>query len=138
MAASIAVMGPEASSEYFNIASGSIQSTNSSLFLNVNGGDSASYKTLTFGTTAGASGLWGLEGDTIITTQGSSYGRRECIPVILKDQKRCWTFVPPSMKLNTADETHPLKLQNSTFSPVNLMEIIGRFTSKLGVMFQRA
>lgn len=75
--ASIAVMGPEAGSEYFNISGGSIQSTNSSGFLNIGGGDSTSYKTLTFGTTAGTSGVWGLEGDTIITTQGSSYGRRE-------------------------------------------------------------
>lgn len=71
---SIAVMGPEATSEYFNI-SGSIQSTNSSLFLNI-GSDSTSYKTLTLGTTATMS-AWALEGDTIITAQTSSYGRRE-------------------------------------------------------------
>lgn len=69
------VLGPAATSEYFNIA-GSIQSTNSSLYINI-GGDSTSYKTLTFDKTATTTG-WGLEGDTIITTQTSSYGRREC------------------------------------------------------------
>lgn len=67
-------MGPEATSEYFNI-SGSIQSTNTSLFLNI-GSESTSYKTLTLGTTATMS-AWALEGDTIITAQTSSYGRRE-------------------------------------------------------------
>jgi hypothetical protein len=68
------VLGPAATSEYFNIA-GSIQSTNTSLYLNI-GSDSTSYKTLTFDKTASTTG-WGLEGDTIITTQTSSYGRRE-------------------------------------------------------------
>lgn len=72
--ASVVVLGPAATSEYFNIA-GSIQSTNSSLYLNI-GSDSTSYKTLTFDKTAVTTG-WGLEGDTIITTQTSSYGRRE-------------------------------------------------------------
>ncbi|KAI3400153.1 hypothetical protein diail_4385 [Diaporthe ilicicola] len=72
--ASIAVMGPESSSEYFNI-NGSIQSTNTSLYLNV-GSDSTSYKTLTLGSTASTS-AWALEGDTIITAQSSSWGRRE-------------------------------------------------------------
>lgn len=67
-------MGPEATSEYFNI-SGSIQSTNTSMYLNI-GNDTTSYKTLTFGTTASMSG-WALEGDTIITAQTSTYGRRE-------------------------------------------------------------
>ncbi|KKY37984.1 hypothetical protein UCDDA912_g02013 [Diaporthe ampelina] len=67
-------MGPEASSEYFNI-NGSIQSANTSLYLNV-GSDSTSYKTLTFGTAASTS-AWALEGDTIITAQGSTWGRRE-------------------------------------------------------------
>ncbi|KAJ4396029.1 hypothetical protein N0V93_000245 [Gnomoniopsis smithogilvyi] len=72
--ASLAAMGPESTSEYFNI-SGSIQSTNTSLFLNI-GSDSTSYKTLTLGTTATMSG-WALEGDTIITAQTSNYGRRK-------------------------------------------------------------
>lgn len=62
-----------ASSEYFNIG-GTIQSTNTSLYLNV-GDDSTSYKTLTFGKTA-STNAWALEGDTIITSNGSPYGRR--------------------------------------------------------------
>ncbi|KAL2274091.1 hypothetical protein FJTKL_03698 [Diaporthe vaccinii] len=70
---SIAVMGPEASSEFFNI-NGSIQSANTSLYLNV-GSDSTSYKTLTFGTAASTS-AWALEGDTIITAQSSTWGRQ--------------------------------------------------------------
>lgn len=68
------VLGPEATSEYFNI-DGTIQSTNTSMYMNI-GSDSTSYKTLTFGETGSTTG-WGLEGDTIITTQSSSYGRRE-------------------------------------------------------------
>lgn len=67
------VLGPEASSEYFNI-DGSIQSTNTSMYLNI-GDDSTSYKTLTFEESSSTT-AWGLEGDTIITTQSSSYGRR--------------------------------------------------------------
>ncbi|XXG97268.1 MFS siderochrome iron transporter 1 [Hypoxylon texense] len=73
----IPVMGPEASSEYFNIA-GTIQSANTSAFLNI-GADSTSYKTLTFagaGAGAGATDAWALEGDTIITSTGSSFGRQ--------------------------------------------------------------
>lgn len=77
--ASMVVLGPAATSEYFNIA-GSIQSTNTSLYLNI-GSDSTSYKTLTFGKTGSTTG-WGLEGDTIITTQTSSYGRRKCCYVM--------------------------------------------------------
>lgn len=93
-------MGPEASSEFFNINGSSkfarekdrpnmvcktrgktlltkatVQSSNTSLYLNV-GSDSTSYKTLTFGTAASTS-AWALEGDTIITAQGSTWGRRE-------------------------------------------------------------
>ncbi|KAH7014638.1 uncharacterized protein B0I36DRAFT_299576 [Microdochium trichocladiopsis] len=70
---STAVLGPESSAEYFNIG-GTIQSANTTLYLNV-GNDSTSYKTLTFGTTASTK-AWGLEGDTIITTQGSTWGRQ--------------------------------------------------------------
>ncbi|KAF3071150.1 hypothetical protein GL218_00542 [Daldinia childiae] len=69
----IPVMGPEASSEYFNIG-GWIQSMNTSLFLNI-GNDQTSYKTLTFAE-ATVTDAWGLEGDTIITSQGSNYGRQ--------------------------------------------------------------
>ncbi|KAK7977775.1 hypothetical protein PG996_003825 [Apiospora saccharicola] len=72
---SIPVMGPESSSEYFTIA-GTIQSTNTSRYLSV-GDDATSYKTLTFAnTTAGATNVWALEGDTIITGQSSSWGRQ--------------------------------------------------------------
>jgi hypothetical protein len=72
--ASLVVLGPAATGEYFNIG-GTIQSVNSSLYINI-GSDSTSYKTLTFNKTATTS-AWGLEGDTIITTTASSYGRRE-------------------------------------------------------------
>ncbi|KAK1762378.1 hypothetical protein QBC33DRAFT_461583 [Phialemonium atrogriseum] len=67
------VLGPESTSEYFDI-SGTIKSTNTSMYLNI-GSDSTSYKTLTFGATASTTG-WGLEGDTIITTTSSSFGRQ--------------------------------------------------------------
>ncbi len=70
-------MGPEASSEFFTIGA-TIQSTNTSAFLNiVNGGDdaTASYKTLAFAD-AGSTDAWALEGDTIITSTGSEYGRQ--------------------------------------------------------------
>lgn len=69
-------MGPEASSEYFNIGSGAIQSANSSAYLTV-GADSTSYKTLTLSASAGAAAPgWALEGDTIITGTGSAWGRQ--------------------------------------------------------------
>ncbi|KAI3332804.1 hypothetical protein F4824DRAFT_282730 [Ustulina deusta] len=72
----IPVMGPEASSEYFNIGSGTIQSANSSAYLTV-GSDSTSYKTLTLSASAGtAAPGWALEGDTIITGTSSSWGRQ--------------------------------------------------------------
>lgn len=70
---SMPVMGPEASGEFFNIGT-TIQSTNTSQFLNI-GTSTTSYKPLSFGSNATTT-AWGLEGDTIITTQGSSYGRR--------------------------------------------------------------
>ncbi|KAK8107559.1 uncharacterized protein PG998_009572 [Apiospora kogelbergensis] len=71
-------MGPESSSEYFNI-DGTIRSTNTSRYLSINGDDATSYKTLTFAnTTAGGSGtnVWALEGDTIITGKSSNWGRQ--------------------------------------------------------------
>ncbi|GKT44923.1 uncharacterized protein ColSpa_05104 [Colletotrichum spaethianum] len=70
---SIPVLGPEASAESFNIA-GTIQSTNTSLYLGIKS-DATSYKTLLF-SNASSTDAWGLEGDTIITKQGSSWGRR--------------------------------------------------------------
>ncbi|KAH8682990.1 hypothetical protein BGZ60DRAFT_524333 [Tricladium varicosporioides] len=67
------VMGPEASGEYFNIGS-TIQSTNTSMYLNINAA-TTSYKSLTF--SAISSGTpWALEGDTIITSTGSTFGRQ--------------------------------------------------------------
>ncbi|KAI0010534.1 hypothetical protein F4779DRAFT_616503 [Xylariaceae sp. FL0662B] len=72
---SIPVMGPEASAESFEIG-GSIQSANSSAFLNIDDdGEGASYKTLTFAE-ASATDAWALEGDTIITSTASAYGRQ--------------------------------------------------------------
>ncbi|KFX93677.1 hypothetical protein V490_04746 [Pseudogymnoascus sp. VKM F-3557] len=67
------VMGPEATSEYFTIGD-TIQSSNTSLYLNI-GEASTSYLPLSFDATATTT-AWGLEGDTIITTNGSPYGRR--------------------------------------------------------------
>ncbi|KAI0854868.1 hypothetical protein F4860DRAFT_72802 [Xylaria cubensis] len=74
----IPVMGPEASSEYFNIANGAIQSANSSAYLTV-GMDSTSYKTLTLSASSAGTGAapgWALEGDTIITGTSSKWGRQ--------------------------------------------------------------
>jgi len=70
---SVPVMGPETSSEYFIIGD-TIQSTNSSLYLNI-GAASTSYLPLTLDATSNTT-AWGLEGDTIITETGSTYGRQ--------------------------------------------------------------
>lgn len=72
-AAGTPVMGPEATGEFFAVGS-TIQSQNTSLYLNI-GTNTASYLPLTFDATARTT-AWGLEGDTIITKQSSSYGRR--------------------------------------------------------------
>ncbi|OTB03474.1 hypothetical protein M426DRAFT_178396 [Hypoxylon sp. CI-4A] len=69
----IPVMGPETSSEYFDIG-GWIQSANTSRYLNI-GNDATSYKTLTFAD-ATVTDAWALEGDTIITGPGSNLGRQ--------------------------------------------------------------
>lgn len=69
-------MAAEANARRF-IISGSIRDTGSGLYLNI-GTASTSYKPLSFGTTATTTG-WGLEGDTIITTNGSPYGRRKSL-----------------------------------------------------------
>ena len=107
--ASMVVLGPAATSEYFNIA-GSIQSTNTSLYLNI-GSDSTSYKSLTFGAAAGTTG-WGLEGDTIITTQTSSYGRRKS--VLARGVHAQWLTLP----------------QSSTSWPASWMASTGRSISR--------
>ena len=67
-------MGPESSADDFTIGS-TIQSKKTSQFLNIQTA-STSYKPLVWGAT-GDTTAWGLEGDTIITTTGSSYGRRK-------------------------------------------------------------
>ena len=67
------VMGPEATGEFF-IIDETIQSQNTSLYLNI-GTSATSYLPLTLDATANTT-VWGLEGDTIITEQSSSYGRR--------------------------------------------------------------
>ncbi|KAH8627632.1 NAD(P)-binding protein [Alternaria alternata] len=72
--ASIPVLGPETAADEFTIG-GTIQSKKTSLYLNI-ATTSTSYKPLVWGTT-GDTTAWGLEGDTIITVQGSSYGRRK-------------------------------------------------------------
>ncbi|KAI1164782.1 hypothetical protein F5B18DRAFT_236639 [Nemania serpens] len=69
------VMGPEASSQYFNVASGAIQSANSSAYLMV-GADSTSYKTLKLSPGGAPAPGWALEGDTIITGTSSAWGRQ--------------------------------------------------------------
>ncbi|KAI1262399.1 hypothetical protein F5Y18DRAFT_158705 [Xylariaceae sp. FL1019] len=86
--ASIPVMGPESTSEYFNIDSGSIQSTNTSAYLTI-GSDSTSYKTLMLSSTSSAPG-WALEGDTIITGTSSSWGRQLNFLVCQMDSADYW------------------------------------------------
>lgn len=68
------VLGPESSADEFTIG-GTIQSKKSGLYLNIQNA-TTSYKPLKW-ESAGSTTAWGLEGDTIITVQGSSYGRRE-------------------------------------------------------------
>jgi hypothetical protein len=74
--ASIPVLGLENAADEFTIG-GTIQSKKTSLYLNI-ASASTSYKPLVWRAT-GETTAWGLEGDTIITMQGSSYGRRELI-----------------------------------------------------------
>ncbi|KAG8911110.1 hypothetical protein FRC00_007058 [Tulasnella sp. 408] len=68
-----AVIGPEASSGHFTI-NGSIKLNGANLYLNIASG-TTSYRALTFDSTASFTG-WALEGDTIITSQSSQYGRQ--------------------------------------------------------------
>ncbi|EIN11821.1 hypothetical protein PUNSTDRAFT_142063 [Punctularia strigosozonata HHB-11173 SS5] len=65
----VPVLGPEASSGYFDISGGTISLAASSgtLYLNAIESVSTSYKPLVFNSTAITTD-WGLEGDTIITT----------------------------------------------------------------------
>ncbi|PVI06040.1 hypothetical protein DM02DRAFT_683023 [Periconia macrospinosa] len=71
---SIPVLGPETAADEFTIG-GTIQSKKTGLYLNVNKAASTSYKPLSWGAT-GSTTAWGLEGDTIITVQGSEFGRQ--------------------------------------------------------------
>ncbi|KKA27434.1 hypothetical protein TD95_002018 [Thielaviopsis punctulata] len=70
----LAVLGPEASGDEFDVGN-TIQSTNNSLYLNIED-SSKTYKRVLFGEKATTTG-WGLDGDTIITTTNSSYGRQQ-------------------------------------------------------------
>lgn len=72
-------MAAEATAERF-IISGSIQDTTSGLYLNADTSATTSYKAISFGATATTTG-WGLEGDTIITTNASVFGRRKLSPL---------------------------------------------------------
>ncbi|KAI5795175.1 hypothetical protein EDC01DRAFT_787967 [Geopyxis carbonaria] len=67
------ILGAEATGADFTI-SGTIQDTASKKYLNV-GTATTSYKPVTFDTAATTT-AWGLEGDTIITTQASTWGRQ--------------------------------------------------------------
>ncbi|KIM32456.1 carbohydrate-binding module family 1 protein [Serendipita vermifera MAFF 305830] len=70
----VPVLGPESSSGYFNI-SGYIRLNSSPYqYLNIVNA-TTSYKPLTFDSAATFTG-WALEGDTIITSTSSSYGRQ--------------------------------------------------------------
>ncbi|KAF1834547.1 hypothetical protein BDW02DRAFT_484312, partial [Decorospora gaudefroyi] len=71
--ASTPVLGPESAAEEFTIG-GTIQSKKTSQYLNIVD-VATSYKPLVWGET-GETTAWGLEGDTIITVQGSRYGRQ--------------------------------------------------------------
>lgn len=72
----IPVLCPESTAEDFTIG-GTIQSKQTSQYLNIVVA-STSYKPAIFGAT-GETTAWGLEGDTIVIVQGSSFGRRELI-----------------------------------------------------------
>ncbi|KAH8730581.1 hypothetical protein GQ44DRAFT_448965 [Phaeosphaeriaceae sp. PMI808] len=67
------VLGPESSADEFTIG-GTIQSRKTALYLNLQN-VTMSYKPLKWEAVA-TTKEWGLEGDTIITVQGSSYGRQ--------------------------------------------------------------
>ncbi|PGH10682.1 hypothetical protein AJ80_07438 [Polytolypa hystricis UAMH7299] len=68
------ILGPEASADTFFIG-GTIQSETTGLYLNLEDVDGKSYLRLVFGET-GTTTAWGLEGDTIVTVNGSEYGRQ--------------------------------------------------------------
>jgi len=72
-----AVLGPESTDGRFNVSSTIILNSptgGAPLYLNIASGN-ASYLPVSFGTTASTTG-WALEGDTIITSQSSPWGRQ--------------------------------------------------------------
>ncbi|KAJ3044684.1 hypothetical protein HDV00_001088 [Rhizophlyctis rosea] len=69
-----AVLGSESTGGRYIIANGKIQTVGSGLYLNYENTTNG-YKALTFDATSTSTG-WGLEGDTIITTNGSPLGRQ--------------------------------------------------------------
>ncbi|KAF3939201.1 hypothetical protein ABW19_dt0204285 [Dactylella cylindrospora] len=71
----VAILGPEASQAKFIISGGTIRISGADLYLNIDTSATTSYKALSFGATPNFSN-WGLEGDTIITTQSSVFGRQ--------------------------------------------------------------
>ncbi|OAL50048.1 hypothetical protein IQ07DRAFT_587728 [Pyrenochaeta sp. DS3sAY3a] len=71
--ASIPVLGPENAADEFTIG-GTIQSKKTGKYLNIQT-TTTSYKPLAW-EAEGVTTAWGLEGDTIITVQTSSYGRQ--------------------------------------------------------------
>ncbi|KAJ3055937.1 hypothetical protein HK097_008646 [Rhizophlyctis rosea] len=69
------VLGAESSGLRFAISNGKIQAIGSGLYLNWDSSATTSYKPLSFDAISTSTG-WGLEGDTIITTNGSPLGRQ--------------------------------------------------------------
>lgn len=108
--ASIPVLGPETAADEFTIG-GTIQSKKTSLYLNI-ATTSTSYKPLVWGTT-GDTTAWGLEGDTIITVQGSSYGRR-------KHPRRCRRHGSPFLLLTRDAELNFLVCKSTDASYYDL------------------
>ncbi|KAL1966606.1 hypothetical protein VTN77DRAFT_4017 [Rasamsonia byssochlamydoides] len=96
------VLGPEASAETYIVGS-TIQSTNTSAYLNIDT-SSASYKPLSLGETSNTT-AWGLEGDTIVTTAGSVYGRQTNFLVCVLDTS------------NTTDTYYEIYLQTGSDVP---------------------
>lgn len=74
-----AVVAAEATAGEFTISE-SVQETTSSKYLNIQEADT-SFKPLAFGAKENFSG-WGLEGDTLITTEASEYGRRRFLDIL--------------------------------------------------------
>lgn len=85
--ASIPVIGPENAADEFTIG-GTIQSKKTGKYLNIQT-TTTSYKPLAW-ESEGVTTAWGLEGDTIITVQTSSYGRRKLALLERSSVLRSW------------------------------------------------